>query len=68
MRHLQAIPLARVNGADVANVHGINLLKSTVLGLNNEEEYNENEDTTAPGKHKAVKVINLVGNEASEEG
>lgn len=68
MRHLQTIPLARVNGADVAHVHGINLLKSTVLGLDNEKEHNENEDTAASGKYKAVQVVNLVGNEASEEG
>lgn len=57
------LPLARSDGVDVLNVHGVNLLKSTVLGFDQEEEDNEYKDCTAAGEDQTVVVVNSIGDE-----
>ncbi|OAQ98804.1 hypothetical protein LLEC1_06905 [Akanthomyces lecanii] len=59
-----AIPLGGSNGVDMLDVHEIYLLQSAVLGLNDEEEDNDNQGTAASGKDQAIQVVNLVGDEA----
>lgn len=47
------------------NVHGVNLFKSSVLGLNHEEEDNQHQGRTASSKDETVEVVDLVGDESS---
>lgn len=58
-------PSAGRDGVDVLNIHGVNLLESPVLGLNDEEEDNQNEGSTATSEDEAIKVVNVIGNESS---
>lgn len=58
-------PLARRDGVDVLHVHGVNLLKSSVLGLDDEEEDNQDEGSTATSEDEAVEVVDVVGDESS---
>lgn len=59
-----AVPLARSDGVDVHHVHGVNLLQGTVLGLDEEEEDDENKDRTTSCKDEAVEVVDGVNDEA----
>lgn len=57
-------PAARRDGVDVLDVHGVNLLESSVLGLDDEEEDNQDEGGTATSEYEAVEVVDVVGNES----
>lgn len=57
-------PLARRDGVDVLHVHGVNLLERSVLGLDDEEEDNQDKGSTATCEDEAVKVVDVVGNES----
>lgn len=57
-------PSARRDGVDVLNVHGVNLLEGSVLGLDDEEEDNQDESSTAASKDETVEVVDVVGNES----
>jgi hypothetical protein len=57
-------PSARRDGVDVLDVHGVNLLESSVLGLYDEEEDNQDKGSTAASEDETVEVVNVVGNEA----
>jgi len=46
------------------HIHGVNLLQSTVLGLNDEEEDDGDEGSTTSGKDKTVEVIDGINDEA----
>lgn len=68
MRDLAAVPAGRRDWVHTKEVHGVNLLKRTVLGLDDEEEDNEHEGNTASGEDQTVKVVNRTSDEPSEEG
>lgn len=57
-------PLAGRDGVDVLHVHGVNLLESSVLRLDNEEEDNQDEGSTATSEDETVEVVDVVGNES----
>lgn len=58
------VPLARGDGVDVLHIHGVNLLQSTVLGLDEEEEDDGDEGGTTSGKDEAVEVVDGINDEA----
>lgn len=60
-------PSARRDGVDMLNVHGVNLLESSVLGLDDEEEDNQDKGSTAASEDEAVQVVDIVGNESGAE-
>jgi hypothetical protein len=60
-------PLGGGNGVDLLDVHCVNLLESAVLGLDDEEEDNEDEGATTSGVDKTVEVVDGISDEASEE-
>jgi hypothetical protein len=49
----------------VEQVHGVNLLQAAVLGLDQEEEDDEDQTNTAAGKNHAVPVVDRIGDESS---
>jgi hypothetical protein len=59
-----AAPRTGLDGVDVQDVHGVNLLESAVLGLDQEEEDNEHEDGAASGEDETVQVVDGVGDES----
>ena len=58
------VPLARSDGVDVLHIHGVNLLQSTVLGLDDEEEDDGDEGSTTSGKDETVEVVDGINDEA----
>lgn len=60
-------PLGGGNGVDLLAVHCVNLLEGAVLGLDDEEEDNEDEGSTTSGVDETVEVVNGISDEASEE-
>jgi hypothetical protein len=62
-----ADPLGGGNGVDLLDVHGVNLLERTVLRLDDEEEDNGDQGSTASGVDEAVVVVNGISDETSEE-
>lgn len=64
-RLIMSLPFARSNRVNPQTIHGINLLKTTVLGLHHEEKDNKRERQTTTGKHQAVPVVDSVRDEAS---
>lgn len=56
--------MARLNGVDVADIHGVNLLKRPVFRLDHEEKDHQDQYGTAPCKYQAVEIVNLVCDEA----
>ncbi|KAI6771614.1 hypothetical protein HG531_009239 [Fusarium graminearum] len=68
-----ANPLGGGNGVDLLDVHGVNLLESTVLGLDDEEEDNGDQGGTASGVDETVvweinaKLIGINLQETDEE-
>lgn len=63
LRYLGAVPLSRVDGVHAKDVHSVNFLEATVLGLDHEEVDDEDEGCTAPSEYKAVPVVNSISNE-----
>lgn len=57
-------PLGGSNGVDLLDVHGVNLLESAVLGLDDEEEDNGHKGSTASGVDKTVEVVNSISDES----
>lgn len=57
-------PLAGRDRVDVLHVHGVNFLKGSVLGLDDEEEDNQDEGSTATSEDETVEVVDVVGNES----
>lgn len=62
-----ANPLGGGNGVDLLDVHGVNLLESTVLGLDDEEEDNGDQGGTASGVDETVVVVNGISDESGAE-
>jgi hypothetical protein len=60
-----ADPLGGGNGVDLLDVHGVNLLERTVLRLDDEEEDNGDQGSTASGVDEAVVVVNGISDETS---
>jgi hypothetical protein len=60
-----ANPLAGGDGVDLLDVHGVNLLESAVLGLDDEEEDDGDQGSTASGVDETVEVVNGISDEAS---
>lgn len=60
-------PLGGGNGVDLLAVHCVNLLEGAVLGLDDEEEDNEDEGSTTSGVDETVEVVNGISDEASAE-
>lgn len=60
-----ANPLGRSDGVDVLDVHGVDLLESSVLGLDDEEEDNCDESSTTSGVDETVEVVNGISDESS---
>lgn len=54
------ISLARRDGVDVRDVHGVGLLEGAVLGLVEEEEDDNSEHGAACGEDEAVEVADSV--------
>ena len=54
--------------ADLLLVHGLNLLKSAILGLDHKEPNESSEGKAASGEHQAVEVANGVSDGTREEG
>lgn len=63
-----AAPLRRGDGVDVLDVHGVNLLEGAVLGLDDKEEDNDSQGSTAASEDETVEVVNRIGDVAGEEG
>lgn len=61
-------PLGRRDGIDTLDVHSVNLLETAALGLDEEEEDDDSDGGTAASEDEAVEVVDLVGDEAGEEG
>lgn len=62
-----ALPAAGVPGADLLLVHGLDLLKTAVLGLDHKEVDESGKGQAAAGEHQAVKVADVVGDGTGEE-
>jgi len=60
-------PLGGGNGVDLLDIHCVNHLESAVLGLDDEEEDNEDKGATTSGVDKTVEVVNGISDEASAE-
>jgi hypothetical protein len=60
-----ANPLGRSDRVDVLDVHGVDLLESSVLGLDDEEEDDGDEGSTTSGVDETVEVVNGISNESS---
>jgi hypothetical protein len=58
-----ANPLGGSNRVDLLDVHSVDLLESTVLGLDNEEEDNGDQGSTASGVDETVVVVNGISDE-----
>lgn len=65
---LRGFPAGGLPGLDVQDVHGVNLLKGTALGLVDEEEDDEDGSETAAGEDVTVTEVNGAVDERSEEG
>lgn len=52
------------NWVHTVNVHAVDLFKSSVLRLDDEEKDNEEESRATSCEYKAVQVVNCVGDEA----
>lgn len=63
-----AHPAAGLDGVDVSDVHGVNLLEGAVLGLDDEEEDDGDEGGTASSEDQTVEVVDGLDDEGSEEG
>lgn len=63
-----ARPLGARDGVHVEHVHGVDLLQRPALRLDHEEEDDEEEGRAAAGEDEAIEVVNVVGDEGSEEG
>lgn len=61
--YLAAVPLARGDGIDMEDVHGIDFLEASVLRLDEEEVYDEEQCRTAAGENKSVEVIDGISDE-----
>jgi hypothetical protein len=62
-----ANPLGRSDGVDVLDVHGVDLLESSVLGLDDEEEDDGDEGSTTSGVDETVEVVNGISDESGAE-
>jgi len=56
-----------VDRADVTDVHGVDLLERAILGLDDEEEYDDDEGRAASSKDEAVQVVDRIGDETGAE-
>jgi len=65
---LRGNPAGGLPGLDVEDVHGVNLLKGTALGLVDEEEDDEDGGEAAASKDVAVAEVNGAVDEGGEEG
>jgi len=65
---LRGFPAGGLPGLDVQDVHSVNLLKGTALGLVDEEEDDEDGSETAAGEDVTVTEVNGAVDEGSEEG
>ena len=61
-------PLSGGDRVDVRDIHSVDLLKRTILRLDDEEVGDKEESSSAAAENKTVKVVNLVRDEGGEEG
>lgn len=64
---LAAVPLAAGDGVDAEDVHGVDLLEGTVLGLDDEEEDEGSKEQARATEDHAVPVVDVVDDEGGEE-
>ena len=62
------LPLGRGDRVDAHDVHGVDLLEAAALGLDEEEEDDDDDGRTAAGEDEAREVVDIVSDEAREEG
>lgn len=65
---LASIPLGTGDRVDVQDVHRVDLLETSVLGLDHEEEDDHYECHTAASEDQTVEVVDSASDETSEEG
>ena len=65
---LRSLPLGALPGRDVQDVHGVDFLEGTALGLVDEEVDGEDTGEAASGEDVAVGKVDGVGDEGGEEG
>lgn len=65
--NLGAIPLGRGDGVDVEDVHGVDLLERTVLGLDDEEVDNNGKTETATTEDETEEPVDRVDDDGREE-
>ena len=65
---LWSLPLRTLPGRDVQDVHGVDLLEGTALGLVDKEVDGEDPGEAAAGEDVAVGKVDGVGDEGGEEG
>ena len=63
--HLTAVPFARCDRVNMEDIHGIDLLKTSVFGLNEEEVDDEEQCRTAASEDKSVEIVDGVRDEPS---
>lgn len=61
------IPAGGCEWVDVKNVHGVDFLQGTVLGLDDEEENDPEESEEGTGKDETVVVVDIISDEGREE-
>lgn len=64
---LASVPICAGDRVDVQDVHRVNLLEASVLGLDHEEEDDHDERHTATSEDQTVEVVDSSGNETGEE-
>lgn len=57
------MPLARSDRIDSGEIHGVDLLESAILGLDDEEEDDDHEGCAASSKYETVVVVDSISDE-----
>lgn len=65
---VQWLPALGLPGNDAEDVHGVDLLEGSLLGLVDEEEGDQDTEETAAGKDVTVTVVDGAGDPGGEEG
>lgn len=61
------VPVGGSDGIDVEHVHGVDLLKRAVLGLDHEEVYDPEEEEARHTEDETIEVVDAVGNKSRDE-
>jgi len=65
--HVHSLPFRAVSWADSHSIHGVDFLQSAILGLHHEEVDDDSESKAGEAKDETVEVMDIVGDEGSEE-